>query len=74
MEAFIAPVRDATDAPVWYHETDAGSSGAVWAGLIHNKLGNVSDCEACPRYCHKLPFCDQLTMLFVVGVNRVSPM
>jgi hypothetical protein len=45
LEVFMAPVQDATQNPIWYHETDTSASGAVWAGHINNTKGNWSNCN-----------------------------
>ena len=44
LEVFIAPVRRATDNPVWYWELDAAPTAALWLGLSRNPRGNASYC------------------------------
>ncbi len=44
LEVFVAPVLDVHDNPIWYFELDASPSGALWAGLSNNSLGNASTC------------------------------
>jgi hypothetical protein len=57
LEVFLGPVLDATDDPVYYHEIDTGSSGAMWVGQAQHGMGrpdgaNVSNCGvATPPPC-----------------------
>jgi hypothetical protein len=50
LEVFVGPVETATDDPVYYHEIDTGSSGAMWQGQVQHGMGgppagsNVSNC------------------------------
>lgn len=46
LEVFLAPVASPTDNPRFYYELDTSPSGAFFANLMDNRLGNSSACIA----------------------------
>jgi hypothetical protein len=46
LEVFLSPVVSPTDNPRFYYELDTSPSGAFFANLMDNKLGNSSVCIA----------------------------
>jgi len=52
LEVFIGPVLSPTDNPQSYFELDTSPSGAMWAGLSNNSLGNSSTCVSADGCTH----------------------
>jgi len=52
---FIYPTGNVYDVPQFYYEIDVTPTEAVFASLIYNDKGNVTNCEGCAKQSIELP-------------------